>query len=221
MGPDPKSYLSQLCAGTKGLASLTPRPVIAAANPPDLKKLRRFMKRAPFQISLNSDGELGETGSAPLITYQQCLSPAMGTHYGEEVWCCYDPRPWEHQWARHLGIQPGASILLAGIGAHTGKAMHVPPPARRVWRREITQPPRCEISIFAVHLIFLAVFCLRGSLSQCFSRATIYKAGGESGQINRQGASGNAGQFSASVAPDRLEPCIIQMTRNRLVGRMS
>ena len=35
----------------------------------------------------------------------------------EEVWCCYDPRPWEHEWAQRLGTLPGASIPLAGFGA--------------------------------------------------------------------------------------------------------
>ena len=35
----------------------------------------------------------------------------------EEVWYCYDARPWEHQWARCLGTLPGASIPMAGFGA--------------------------------------------------------------------------------------------------------
>jgi Uri superfamily endonuclease len=35
----------------------------------------------------------------------------------EEVWYCHDRLSWEHQWARHLGTQPGVSIPLAGFGA--------------------------------------------------------------------------------------------------------
>jgi Uri superfamily endonuclease len=35
----------------------------------------------------------------------------------EAVWCCYGPRPWEHQWAKCLGTLPEASIPLAGFGA--------------------------------------------------------------------------------------------------------
>lgn len=35
----------------------------------------------------------------------------------EEVWYCHDGATWEHQWARCLGTQPGASIPLAGFGA--------------------------------------------------------------------------------------------------------
>ena len=35
----------------------------------------------------------------------------------EEVWYCHDRASWEHQWARHLGTQPGVSIPLAGFGA--------------------------------------------------------------------------------------------------------
>jgi Uri superfamily endonuclease len=35
----------------------------------------------------------------------------------EEVWYCYDPRPWEHHWAKCIGMQPGASIPLTGFGA--------------------------------------------------------------------------------------------------------
>ena len=35
----------------------------------------------------------------------------------EEVWYCYDPRPWEHQWAKCLGTLPGVSVPLAGFGA--------------------------------------------------------------------------------------------------------
>src|SRR5215831_4069591 len=46
-GPDPKSYLSQLCAGTKAYAFLAPTPAITPANPPDLKKFRRFIISAP------------------------------------------------------------------------------------------------------------------------------------------------------------------------------
>jgi Uri superfamily endonuclease len=35
----------------------------------------------------------------------------------EEVWYCYDGAAWEHQWARCLGTQPGASTPIAGFGA--------------------------------------------------------------------------------------------------------
>jgi Uri superfamily endonuclease len=35
----------------------------------------------------------------------------------EEVWYCYAPRPWEHQWAKCIGMMRGASIPLAGFGA--------------------------------------------------------------------------------------------------------
>lgn len=34
-----------------------------------------------------------------------------------EVWCCYARRSLEHKWARKLGMQPGASIPLAGFGS--------------------------------------------------------------------------------------------------------
>src|SRR5215831_8563666 len=47
-GPDPKSYPPQLCAGTNGFPSLVPIPTTAAANPPDLKKVRRSIRHAPF-----------------------------------------------------------------------------------------------------------------------------------------------------------------------------
>src|SRR6516164_4264211 len=47
-GPDPKSYLSQLCTATKEYAFLAPALAIAAANPPDSKKFRRFIRHAPF-----------------------------------------------------------------------------------------------------------------------------------------------------------------------------
>ena len=35
----------------------------------------------------------------------------------EEAWYCYDPRPWEHTWAKCIATQRGASIPLAGFGA--------------------------------------------------------------------------------------------------------
>ncbi len=35
----------------------------------------------------------------------------------EEVWYCYDPRPWEHTWAKCLGTLSRASIPLAGFGS--------------------------------------------------------------------------------------------------------
>jgi len=35
----------------------------------------------------------------------------------EEVWYCLDHRPWEHEWAQRVGMQPGASVPLAGFGA--------------------------------------------------------------------------------------------------------
>jgi Uri superfamily endonuclease len=35
----------------------------------------------------------------------------------EEVWFCYDRTPWEHRWARCLGLQRGASVPLAGFGS--------------------------------------------------------------------------------------------------------
>ena len=35
----------------------------------------------------------------------------------EEVWYCYDRTPWEHEWARHIGTAPGASMPLAGFGS--------------------------------------------------------------------------------------------------------
>ncbi len=34
-----------------------------------------------------------------------------------EVWCCYVRRSLEHQWARKLGMQLGASIPLTGFGS--------------------------------------------------------------------------------------------------------
>jgi Uri superfamily endonuclease len=35
----------------------------------------------------------------------------------EEVWYCYDRTPWEHEWARHIGMARAASVPLAGFGA--------------------------------------------------------------------------------------------------------
>ena len=35
----------------------------------------------------------------------------------EEVWYCHHPRPWEHTWAQCIGMQPGASIPMAGFEA--------------------------------------------------------------------------------------------------------
>jgi len=55
------------------------------------------------------------------------LAPASRPHWHidylrahvapEAVWYCYDRMSWEHQWAKCIGMLPGASIPLAGFGS--------------------------------------------------------------------------------------------------------
>jgi Uri superfamily endonuclease len=86
-------------------------------------KLGKLCLRPGFYVYVGS--ALGPGGVRARLMHH--LEPSIRPHWHidylrrhtslEEVWYCYDPMGWEHQWARGLGTLPGVSVPLAGFGS--------------------------------------------------------------------------------------------------------